>query len=718
MPFLSRIPSLLTRITHPNNRRVRRHVYRPLESPKHIRLIVLHPALSKDAPLEIAFASAKLEQLEGHYDAISYTWGEPVLAFPLHVDDGSQVCVTRNLDCALRYLRRDDRDRLLWADAASINQTDNEEKAVQIPLMVQIFQSARSVMAWLDTNRDTSVEKRGMRKIATLSRLSKDAKSEPSEWFSEVLRFLSLPWFNRLWIVQEVVFSLDTHLICGDTELAFSRLMLALSSFPEEDSLDEAADGARISAIIEIEKLWTRHSLFGQRSERTPSFEYEQTTHILNLVENFSSYGCTDPRDRIFALYSMATNVRPVGQTSCVDELSSGRSEPLVYMDIDYSLGVRETYETFALACLRASRTERSLIWHAVLLRQHSPRPATWPSWVPDWQITTRQTNRNTYNSHVSFQADPVAPGTIRICIPVVHHYWNEKDVPVIQRNEKAAQADEVQARQHLGTVQAKTSIKSHDPGDTLESQLLQLYRLLCNREAMKAVPPVPRDSEFLSPALDPRYVPIPRVSRVGKGTTRIDDHLGTYHFLGKEAGFVRSSNPLFEIIGHFLPHHRGRQTMNDLEGDLKEMAALTAEGCPEELVSPSLSVRELIRELEQSLTDVNLFSFRDPDNGVNCIGFSNTPLELGDQILPLEHDSRFTGHKDGDAILDRSRYPDEKTVLILRPIHVANSSLSDESGYRLIGSGEIYDAAYVLKRAKAGHSLLSHMFHHTLYLV
>jgi hypothetical protein len=43
------------------------------------------------------------------------------------------------------------------------------------------------------------------------------------------LLYWPLPWFNRLWIVQEVVFNLDIMLMCGDSVLSWARLLMALS---------------------------------------------------------------------------------------------------------------------------------------------------------------------------------------------------------------------------------------------------------------------------------------------------------------------------------------------------------------------------------------------------------------------------------------------------------------------------------------------------------
>ncbi|CAN9400499.1 unnamed protein product [Alternaria alternata] len=297
------------------------YAYRALEGPEYIRLIVLHPALSKATPLRIDFVSSKLEDVEGDYDAVSYTWGKPVLTFPLFVDeDGTQVNVTENLDRALRYLRYETRERTLWADAACINQKDNEDKAIQIPLMVQIFRGARRVMAWLDPGGDTTVEQKGIRLLDRISRLSTTTRTDRSyKDFSTILRFLNLSWFNRLWIVQEVVFNLEVCLICGEMELPLSRLISALSIMKNQGLWHETA---RSEAIVEIGKLWNLHSLFRDSAVMEEEGTIEDEPQIFHLLEKFWLYECTDPRDRIFALCSMANDVRPIEDSGDTDSSS------------------------------------------------------------------------------------------------------------------------------------------------------------------------------------------------------------------------------------------------------------------------------------------------------------------------------------------------------------------------------------------------------------
>ncbi|KAH8632700.1 hypothetical protein IG631_11334 [Alternaria alternata] len=373
---------------------VRKHVYEALESSQHIRLIILHPASSADLPLNFTFHQARLSELEGRYEAISYTWGQPNLTYPLYVSDGTHILVTENLDRALRYLRWSHKDRTLWADAACINQADDVEKGTQIPLMIHIFRNAETVLAWLDPgsavsrfqNLGSTLEKMGnmSRKrrhdMPTLNSriiaktIEKEIIAPILELFEEVTELLRLPWFTRRWIVQEVVFNPEVRLIYGDVELSWARFvvtMTILSALPRDNPLPKFW-----SAVTEIARLWRYYSLFENFSRLSESYE----TDIVKLLGDFDQHECTDPRDRIFALYNMTSNLRPSIATLHHRD---------VLMKIDYSLDLRQTYEAFALACMRAGKL-RAIIG-AVLSRQDSARPHGWASWVPDWRVNSLQ---------------------------------------------------------------------------------------------------------------------------------------------------------------------------------------------------------------------------------------------------------------------------------------------------------------------------------------
>lgn len=145
------------------------HVYKPFSSKTEIRIAIIQPAMEHDAPIYFEFHSACLKDLEGGYEAISYVWGAPILEFPVyHTTDGSRLLITENLGRALRRLRHRLDPQWLWADAICIDQNNNTEKSVQIPLMVDIFRGAKRVLAWLQ-HGDEAIE-RGMQCIERISR--------------------------------------------------------------------------------------------------------------------------------------------------------------------------------------------------------------------------------------------------------------------------------------------------------------------------------------------------------------------------------------------------------------------------------------------------------------------------------------------------------------------------------------------------------------------
>lgn len=96
------------------------------------------------------------------YEALSYVWydGEG------STDRDSQsiilndciFSVTPNLYAALLRLRNHQLERALWIDAVCINQSDDDEKQEQIPLMRTIYAQASRVIVWLGEARSNSDE--------------------------------------------------------------------------------------------------------------------------------------------------------------------------------------------------------------------------------------------------------------------------------------------------------------------------------------------------------------------------------------------------------------------------------------------------------------------------------------------------------------------------------------------------------------------------------
>ena len=62
---------------------------------------------------------------------------------------GHTATVTYNLQSALRQLRSNSAERILWVDALCTNQSDLSEEAEQVKAMARVYHGASRILAWL-----------------------------------------------------------------------------------------------------------------------------------------------------------------------------------------------------------------------------------------------------------------------------------------------------------------------------------------------------------------------------------------------------------------------------------------------------------------------------------------------------------------------------------------------------------------------------------------
>lgn len=133
----------------------------------HIRILSLAPSASLSDPIHVELSVANLAD-KPNFIALSYVWGsstEKVRENSLAITfcssfanaknklpitcNGEEFHVTGNLDSALRHLRSEDSERVLWIDAICINQKNDAERGYQVSLMKDIYRMASIVVIWL-----------------------------------------------------------------------------------------------------------------------------------------------------------------------------------------------------------------------------------------------------------------------------------------------------------------------------------------------------------------------------------------------------------------------------------------------------------------------------------------------------------------------------------------------------------------------------------------
>ena len=106
-----------------------------------IRLLILCPgAFEQEIQCKLRIVSLNQNL---NYVALSYCWGDLNDQDTISVN-GQKITVTRSLATALKYMRRNDEEVILWNDATCINQNDWIEKGSQIMLMGQIYARGKS----------------------------------------------------------------------------------------------------------------------------------------------------------------------------------------------------------------------------------------------------------------------------------------------------------------------------------------------------------------------------------------------------------------------------------------------------------------------------------------------------------------------------------------------------------------------------------------------
>ena len=130
---------------------------------KRIRLFTLEPGKGYDE-IHCEIAEYPLNKAPA-YETVSYFWGgrdsKSSIALSKRVPLSNKLRsykvlrTPRNLKLALKYLRDENKPRVIWADAICINQDDKDEKTQQVGMLLDIYQRASQVVVWLGTCKES-----------------------------------------------------------------------------------------------------------------------------------------------------------------------------------------------------------------------------------------------------------------------------------------------------------------------------------------------------------------------------------------------------------------------------------------------------------------------------------------------------------------------------------------------------------------------------------
>jgi len=356
-----------------------------------------------------------------HFEAVSYTWGAPSDAsLPLNQEPYIRIGdrhhrITWSVRHALDVFRLAHKRRNLWIDQVCIDQTDDEEKSTQVPLMGRIYRQATGTLIWLGPHNDNMVAAaKNIKLFGDLRRQIVAAVDQNSTLFgagplarlNAVLELVDLspeeheqrgitgqrdllsklgsteieqirdlycnPWFVRTWPLQEVVLSKTKTAYIGHFAIEYEDLGVFPTWYIRHyyDPSPARVRGLRI----------VRHV------HRYAS-AYEAGVSLSELLSKIRRFDVKEPKDKVFALLEMVNF--GLGSTNYpYPGAADWRHNPLyritpAQLRPDYSKSDAEVF--LATAKYQLGR-DRSV--HFLTFVRHPSSPTAFlrtPSWVPWW---------------------------------------------------------------------------------------------------------------------------------------------------------------------------------------------------------------------------------------------------------------------------------------------------------------------------------------------
>ncbi|KAI1367288.1 heterokaryon incompatibility protein-domain-containing protein [Xylaria arbuscula] len=197
--------------------------------------------------------------------------------------------------------------------------------------------------------------------------------------------FLSNPWFQRIWIVQEAVLARQAVAVIGNWHINWKALGKATTWFEAKGyamprtmryTLNDPKD---LLPVTGASALWQMCEL---PNKRVP---------LLALLKDFRSRQTSQDVDKLYAAFGLAQETEGSDQDGFHTLLEPNYDKPLV-----------EVYRDLALFLI-IEHGSLDVLSHVEIAKTQS---STWPSWVPDWCIAKASSEIWSPKDTLSFCAD------------------------------------------------------------------------------------------------------------------------------------------------------------------------------------------------------------------------------------------------------------------------------------------------------------------------
>jgi hypothetical protein len=358
--------------------------YDELPGLDHVRLIKLLPG-SKNEQLQCEMETLTSIDSEDLYDALSYVWGDSTTTEGI-ICNGSIFQITTNLADGLRQLRYTDKPRMLWADAICINQTNDAEKSSQVRKMGDIYQAAKQVLVWLGRDNDgiaydaflliyeTNQYLKAHYKTS-VSLDSLDICKDKSRW-KNVTTLFALPWFRRVWVIQETGLAKDCTFMwgrCSSNIAHFIELKFWENLLPQLNDLVGSTRVRLLDTFLTVHCWYTNTKTW---RNSTPILQYMSQQAVtypntfLEVLNVGKAFLATNKRDYIYAFLGS-----PLARTA----------DNRLLIEPDYQSSVADVYFDIAHTLLHHPIEAPWVLSAVKHLTIADVEGVEFPSWLPRW---------------------------------------------------------------------------------------------------------------------------------------------------------------------------------------------------------------------------------------------------------------------------------------------------------------------------------------------
>jgi hypothetical protein len=198
-------------------------------------------------------------------------------------------------------------------------------------------------------------------------RSSEDAVRHCSAWPSILLAVNSIvlsPWFERVWVIQEAVFSPKSVVHIRRFEFPFDMLLKA------QNNSEKHKRGC--CSTVYLKMPFMQQNIFRMLNEKAAYFKPNVSANCWSLtrtVWRFMGHEATDPRDKVFGVLSLMSDE----YRKCIGDLLP-----------NYKFNLCQSYIFAAYFMVSEVWDDRSLRILTLVRKLNCERLGL-PSWIPDW---------------------------------------------------------------------------------------------------------------------------------------------------------------------------------------------------------------------------------------------------------------------------------------------------------------------------------------------